>query len=131
MAASAANVALGIEILAVQKLYYPTSPGPAVSILLLLSTQCLGYGFAGLFRRAFIHPARMLYPANLPVNSLIEALHSQKPKALKRLRFFWITFALCFVWEMLTNYIMPVLGGTMNTGCPACIREQMLLTPPR
>ena len=50
MASAAANSALGTEVLAVQRLYYNTTPNPAASIFLLFSSQLLGYGMGGLLR---------------------------------------------------------------------------------
>lgn len=51
MASAAANSALGTEVLAVQRLYYNISPNPVASVFLLFSSQLLGYGIGGLFRR--------------------------------------------------------------------------------
>lgn len=50
MSSAAANSALATEVLAVQRLYYNTTPNPAASIFLLFSSQLLGYGIGGLFR---------------------------------------------------------------------------------
>jgi hypothetical protein len=50
MASAAANSALGTEVLAVQRLYYNTTPNAASSIFLLFSSQLLGYGIGGLLR---------------------------------------------------------------------------------
>ena len=55
MASAAANSALGTEVLAVQRLFYNTTPNGAASIFLLFSSQLLGYGIGGLMRRAYIN----------------------------------------------------------------------------
>ena len=55
MASAAANSALGTEVLAVQRLYYNTTPNGAASIFLLFSSQLLGYGIGGLMRCACIN----------------------------------------------------------------------------
>jgi hypothetical protein len=56
MGSAAAGAPLAIEVLAVQKLYYDYQPNAAVGILLIWSSQCLGYGFAGLLRRTLVYP---------------------------------------------------------------------------
>lgn len=50
MASAAANSALATEVLAVQRLYYNITPNATVSILLLYSSQLLGYGIGGILR---------------------------------------------------------------------------------
>ena len=44
MSSSASSAAYATEVLAAQKLYYNVVPGPVVAILLLFSSQLLGYG---------------------------------------------------------------------------------------
>ena len=111
MSAAAANCALGVEVLAVQKLYYKTSPNPAASIFLLFSSQLLGYGIAGLMRSTLVYPTKMLYPIVLPINTLLETLHRDKRETAARLKlFYWAFFAL-FVWEVIPEYCMPLLTG--------------------
>jgi hypothetical protein len=105
MSSSAANAPLAVEVLAVQKLWYSKVPNAAVGIFLIFSSQCLGYGIAGLLRRTLVYPTTMLYPGNLPVNNLLETLHGDKLATQKRLRLFYWAFAVLFVWEMLPEYI--------------------------
>ena len=111
MSSAAAHAALGIEVLAVQKLYYTTSPNAGASIFLLFSSQLLGYGIAGLMRRTLVYPTKMLYPVNLPLNTLLETLHRNKLETKDRLRLFYWLFAALFVWEVFPEFIMPVLTG--------------------
>jgi OPT family oligopeptide transporter len=111
MSASAANAPLAIEVLAVQKLYYNKIPNAIVCILLIFASQCLGYGVAGLLRKTLVYPTKMLYPANLPLNSLLETLHGEKSQVKKKLRVFYIGFICLFFWEFFPEYIMPVLTG--------------------
>lgn len=53
MASAAANAAMATEVLAVQRLYYNITSNAAVSILLLFSSQLLGYGIGGVLRCEF------------------------------------------------------------------------------
>jgi hypothetical protein len=105
MSSAAANAPLAIEVLAVQKLWYNTTPNAAVGIFLIFSSQCLGYGIAGILRRTLVYPTKMLYPINLPVNSLLESLHGDKIITRGPLRLFYWAFFILFVWEVFPEYI--------------------------
>jgi OPT oligopeptide transporter protein len=106
MASAAANAPLAIEVLATQKLYYDKRPNPFISMLLIFSSQCLGYGIAGLLRQTLVYPTKMLFPSNLPINTLLETLHGKnKGTVRKRLQLFYIGFVCLFVWETLPQYI--------------------------
>jgi OPT family oligopeptide transporter len=111
MASSASGAAYATEVLATQKLFYGIIPNAAVAILLLLSSQLLGYGMAGVLRRSLVYPTKMLWPSILPLNSLIETLHRDKSEMKKKFNFFWMIFGITAVWELFPQYIMPVLTG--------------------
>jgi hypothetical protein len=117
MANSASISAQGIEVLAVEQLYYGNKLGGALSVFLLFSSQFLGYGIAGLMRKVLVYPKNMLWPSNLPVNSMLETLHRPRELTRKPLKVFLIVFACIFVWEIIPEWIMPLLTGewTMYT----------------
>jgi hypothetical protein len=54
MASAAAHSAMGTQVLAVQRLFYKITPNGIISILLLSSSQLLGYGIGGLMRRELL-----------------------------------------------------------------------------
>jgi hypothetical protein len=111
MGSAACNAPAAIELLAVQKLFYNEEPSPAVGIFLVFASQCLGYGIAGLLRRTLVYPTKMLFPNNLPMVSLVEALHGEKSQVKKKLRVFYIGFLVLFFYEIIPEFIMPVLVG--------------------
>lgn len=86
-------------------------PEPVVAILLLFSSQLLGYGMAGVLRKSLVYPTRMLWPSILPLSSLIETLHRERAEMKKKFNFFWIIFGIVAVWELFPQYIMPILVG--------------------
>lgn len=88
MSSSASSAALATEVLAAQKLYYNVVPNSAVAILLLFSSQLLGYGMAGVLRKSLVYPTKMLWPSVLPLSSLIETLHRERKEMRKRFKFF-------------------------------------------
>ena len=111
MASSASGAAYATEVLATQKLFYGIVPNAVVAILLLLSSQLLGYGMAGVLRKSLVYPTKMLWPSILPLNSPIETLHRDKSEMKKKFHFFWLIFTITAVWELFPQYIMPVLTG--------------------
>ncbi|TLD29496.1 putative phospholipid-transporting ATPase [Venturia nashicola] len=111
MCAASANTPEAMAVLAVQKLYYNITPSPAVGIFLILSTQMLGYGIAGLLRKTLVYPSNMLYPSNLATASLLESLHADRKSTKKKMRVFYIGFLILFVWQAFPQYIMPLLAG--------------------
>ena len=111
MSSSASSAAYATEVLATQKLYYNIVPNAFVAILLLLSSQLLGYGMAGVLRKSLVYPTKMLWPSILPLSSLIETLHRDKSEMRKKFNLFWIIFGVVAVWELFPQYVMPVLTG--------------------
>ncbi|EJU00895.1 oligopeptide transporter [Dacryopinax primogenitus] len=111
MASAAANSALGTEILAVQRLYYNQTPNAALSIFMLFSSQLLGYGMAGVMRSILLYPTRMLCPTVLPLISMFETLHGERHEVQKKLKLFWVAFFLIFFWELLPEWIFPLITG--------------------
>jgi hypothetical protein len=98
MASASATAAISTEILAAQRLYYNIDPNQGAAIFLVISSQLLGYGIAGLLRPVLFQPTKMLWPINLPVNTLLETLHRDKKETKIRLKVFYIVFFLLFVW---------------------------------
>ncbi|KAH8674513.1 oligopeptide transporter [Tricladium varicosporioides] len=111
MSGAASGAAAATDVLATQKLYYNIVPNAFVAIMLLLSSQMLGYGMAGVLRRSLVYPTKMIWPAILPLSALIETLHRDKSEMKKKFNIFWIIFGVVAVWELLPQYIMPVLTG--------------------
>ena len=107
---AAASLPEAMQILAVQKLFYNLNPHPAVGIFLVISTQMLGYGVAGLLRSTLVYPSAMLYPQNIPVASLMESLHKDRKVVQKKLRVFYICFGALFVWQVMPQYISKSLS---------------------
>ncbi|KAF8855994.1 OPT superfamily oligopeptide transporter [Acephala macrosclerotiorum] len=100
MSSSASGAAYATEVLATQKLYYNIISNAVVAILLLLSSQLLGYGPAGVLRKSLVYPTKMVWPSILPLSSLIETLHRDKSEMRKKFNFFWIILSVVAVWEL-------------------------------
>jgi hypothetical protein len=106
---AAGSLPEAMQILAVQKLFYNMNPHPVIGILLVISTQMLGYGVAGLLRSTLVYPSKMLYPVNIPVASLLENLHRERAVTKKKMKVFYICFIALFVWQAFPQYISELL----------------------
>ncbi|KAG9320230.1 hypothetical protein KVV02_005149 [Mortierella alpina] len=73
----AGGTAYAVDITVIQKVFYNEDFGFLANFLLILCTQMLGYGMAGVLRRYLVYPAAMIWPANLKAypNSFLEYVH--------------------------------------------------------
>lgn len=112
LAGSGSGAAYGADIIAVQDLYYHQNIGPIGGILLLLSTQMLGFGLSGLVYNLLVKPRKMVWPSVLVPLSLFNTLHGDKETdklTQLRLRFFKLVFLCIFAWQFLPSVVAPVL----------------------
>jgi OPT oligopeptide transporter protein len=106
MCGASASTPEGMMILAVQKLYYNINPSKFVGIFLILSTQMLGYGVAGVLRHTLVYPCKMIFPINLPIASIMETLHRDSTFIVKKkMKVFYISFITLLLWQSFPQYI--------------------------
>ncbi|KAI9015458.1 OPT oligopeptide transporter protein-domain-containing protein [Hyaloraphidium curvatum] len=113
------GVAYAIDILAVQRLFYNTDIGPMGSIMLLMTTQCIGYGLAGMLRKWLVEKREMVWPGTLPIIALFNTLHGKDETgpshaksttdAERRMNFFVTVFFASVLYGFLPSYIAPTL----------------------
>jgi hypothetical protein len=60
-----------------------------------------------MMRNTLLWPTKMLYPANLPVTTVLETLHRDKESNKKRMKVFWILFFALLIWELLPEVKPP------------------------
>ncbi|KAI3975380.1 hypothetical protein MKX01_004467 [Papaver californicum] len=103
--------AYSIGAITIMKGFYKQSLNFLCALLVVLSTQILGYGWAGMLRKYLVDPAEMWWPSNLAQVSLFRALHEKdsKSKSLTRMQFFFIFMAASFVYYALPGYLFPIL----------------------
>ncbi|KAH9919806.1 OPT oligopeptide transporter [Fomitopsis serialis] len=111
MASTASTSATAIQVFAVQELFYDHSMNAGVAIFTLLASQLIGYGFAGLLQDVLVKPTKCFWPASIQTANLFQALHYDKQFSSKRVRMFWIVFAVMFCWAIVPEWIFPVLTG--------------------
>nr|GMD20518.1 oligopeptide transporter 6 [Ipomoea batatas] len=111
-----ANVGAGsvyaTHILSAVKLYYNKPLGIIPAFLIMLTTQMIGYGWAGLFRKHLIEPGEMWWPNNLVNVSLFRALH-EKEEGTKggttRTKFFLIALTCSFLYYIIPGFLFQML----------------------
>ncbi|KAF4368814.1 hypothetical protein F8388_021426 [Cannabis sativa] len=107
---SGSNSVYAVNIITIVKAFYFRDIHPLAAILLTLTTQMLGYGWAGIFRKFLVDSPYMWWPANLVQVSLFRALHDveKRPKGgLTRLQFFILVLASSFAYYVVPNYLFP------------------------
>ncbi|XP_022927192.1 oligopeptide transporter 3-like isoform X2 [Cucurbita moschata] len=104
--------AYSIGAITVMKAYYKQSLNFFLALLIVLTTQILGYGWAGMLRRYLVDPVEMWWPANLAQVSLFRALHEKedKSKGMTRMKFFLIFMGASFVYYVFPGYLLQILS---------------------
>lgn len=84
-------------------------------VLLIISTQVLGYAFAGLTRRFLVRPSAMIWPGTLMSTAMFSTMHKTTNKkadgwSITRYKFFILVWAGAFVWYFVPGLLMPALS---------------------
>ncbi|KAI8324470.1 OPT superfamily oligopeptide transporter [Martensiomyces pterosporus] len=110
-AGTSTGVAYAIDVITIKKMWYKTDLGFGLSLLFLLSSQIMGYSFAGLSRKLLVYPAAMIWPGTLVSAALFRAFHDNRHWGKwSRMRVFWTFFAASFLWYMIPGTIFPTLS---------------------
>lgn len=79
---SGAGNVYAIHLVSAVKVFYKKNMTFLVALLVVITTQVLGFGWAGLFRRYLVEPAAMWWPQNLVQVSLFRYVLIVRPSAL-------------------------------------------------
>lgn len=113
------NVAFGFafatDVIVEQTRFYNQEAPIEYQLLLTISTQILGYGFAGLTRRFLVRPSGMIWPGTLMSAAMFSTLHKQENNpaggwTISRWAFFYIVFTVSFLFYFLPGLLMPALS---------------------
>ncbi|KZS97226.1 OPT oligopeptide transporter [Sistotremastrum niveocremeum HHB9708] len=114
MANVVAGGAYATDVIAVQRMYFNQNWGASYQLLLVISSQMLGFAFAGLTRRFLVWPASMLWPGALVNASLFSTLHKAwgtvDKRHMSREKFFLCALGAGFVWYFLPGYLFTALS---------------------
>ncbi|KAI8635048.1 OPT oligopeptide transporter protein-domain-containing protein [Xylariaceae sp. FL1651] len=75
MASVSFSVAYATDIILAQLVFYKQNFGIVFQLLLVISTQSLGYGIAGIMRKFLVYPASMIWPSTLVAVALMNAMY--------------------------------------------------------
>ncbi|KAG5031565.1 hypothetical protein JHK85_015547 [Glycine max] len=109
---SGAGTVYATHILSAVKLMYKRRLDFLPALLVMLTTQILGFGWAGLFRKFLVEPGEMWWPSNLVQVSLFSALHekSKRPKGgTTRTQFFLLVLVSGLAYYVFPGYLFSML----------------------
>ncbi|CAI9291744.1 unnamed protein product [Lactuca saligna] len=112
--------AYAVGIVNIIKVFYFRNISFIAAWLLIITTQVLGYGWAGLLRKYVVEPSHMWWPSTLVQISLFRALHakeddddedpnSDNKKRMSRPKFFVIVLACSFCYYLFPGYLFQTL----------------------
>lgn len=113
------NVSFGFafatDVIVEQSKFYGQDPSIIYQLLLTISTQILGYSFAGLTRRYLVRPPSMIWPGTLMSTAMFTTMHSSENKSangwlISRWKFFLLVWSGAFAWYFLPGLLMPALS---------------------
>ncbi|WOG82683.1 hypothetical protein DCAR_0101849 [Daucus carota subsp. sativus] len=109
-AAFGSGSAYAVGIITIIKAFYFRSISFVAGWLLIITTQVLGYGWAGLLRSYVVEPAQMWWPSTLVQVSLFRALHEKDEERMSRAKFFLIALICSFSWYLIPGYLFSTLS---------------------
>ncbi|KAI7901668.1 OPT family small oligopeptide transporter [Cokeromyces recurvatus] len=111
MANCSYGTAYAIDIITIQNLWYGQDMGWGGDILLIWTTQLIGFGMAGVLRPYLVYPSAMVWPSNLANISLFRSFHIADGEwtGVPRYKYFLYCFCAMFVYYWLPGYFFQVL----------------------
>ncbi|KAK3193820.1 hypothetical protein Dsin_025130 [Dipteronia sinensis] len=114
LATSGLDSPYAITIPSVRKIYYKKYLNFWAGLLMILTTQLLGYGFAGIFMKFLVYNPYMWYPFTLLDVSFYRSLHEVevRPKRGKsKFQFFLIAVVASFAYAVVPGYFFPSISA--------------------
>ncbi|KAJ5468700.1 Oligopeptide transporter OPT superfamily [Penicillium sp. IBT 31633x] len=113
------NVSFGFafatDVIVEQHKFYKQDVPIIYQLLLIISTQVLGYAFAGLTRRFLVRPSAMIWPGTLMSTAMFSTMHKSVNKkangwSISRYKFFIVVWGGAFLWYFVPGLLMPALS---------------------
>ncbi|XP_068653825.1 oligopeptide transporter 4-like [Aristolochia californica] len=103
-----AGNAYAVGIVDIIKALYHRRISFLASWILIVTTQVLGYGWAGIMRKFVVEPAHMWWPSTLVQVSLFQAMHQRENhRGMTRGKFFVIAMLVSFIWYIVPGFLFP------------------------
>ncbi|WAQ90992.1 hypothetical protein PtA15_13A392 [Puccinia triticina] len=110
MACSASAGAItSVEMIGARSLLFNQNPEFFVSLLVMLSSQLIGYGISGLLRPILVYPSKMVFPSVLPSVVLFKSMYSRSPESRDQISFFKKALLGIGLYEFFPIYMAPAL----------------------
>ncbi|KAK6462456.1 OPT oligopeptide transporter protein-domain-containing protein [Scheffersomyces coipomensis] len=97
------------------EMFYNTGSPAGYQILLILSSNFLGFGLAGILRKFVVYPIHAVWPTILPTIALNKALMQRERKeningwTISKYKFFFICFGVSFVYYWIPDFLFNAL----------------------
>ncbi|MCJ1313528.1 hypothetical protein MMC25_007207 [Agyrium rufum] len=109
------SFAFATDVIVEQAKFYHQDPTIVYQLLLIISTQILGYSFAGLTRRYLVRPPSMIWPGILMSTAMFTTMHKSENKTangwtISRYKFFVYIWGASFAWYFLPGLLFPALS---------------------
>ncbi|KAG0290937.1 hypothetical protein BGZ98_003237, partial [Dissophora globulifera] len=111
------NAAYAVDIIVLQNVFYGDRKPFIAGLLLVWTTQMMGFAFAGVIRRFLVRPAHMIWPATLVTASLFRSLHANSTKTkddegrISRMKYYLLVTLGSFIWYWFPGFIFPTIGA--------------------
>lgn len=107
------------DILTAQKKFYGFDFGVGYAIILGITSQCIGFGLAGLVRMWLVEPASMIWPQDLVSVAFMYTLHDHSKTdpekangwSIGRYRYFFYVFIGSFCWYWIPGFLFQALSA--------------------
>lgn len=109
MATAGAAGTPSVEMVATQDLLFDRKMSPLLTITVLVSSQLIGYGWAGLLRPFLIYSPKTIFPSTLPSVALFKSLCNYSPEVTEKVSFFKKGFTFTTFYQVIPTYIAPAL----------------------
>ncbi|KAF7558226.1 hypothetical protein G7Z17_g96 [Cylindrodendrum hubeiense] len=111
IASSGNNGLSGVEIYAVERLFYKQAVSVSTALLATFSISLCGFVLAGVLRPLIVYPSEMVYWSTLPQVVLFQNLHFDKSANRERVKKFGWVLGFAAVWEIFPAYVVTWFGG--------------------
>ncbi|KAL3637549.1 oligopeptide transporter [Castilleja foliolosa] len=113
-AGTGASGVYAVGIINIVKAFYHRKMNPVAAWLLAQTTQLLGYGWAGIFRKVLVDSPYMWWPDSMVLVSMFRALHEKeaRPKGgVTRLQYFIMITIASFAYYIVPAYLAPSISS--------------------
>jgi hypothetical protein len=118
MASVSSGSAYATDIIAVQRFFYNQWWDYGYQLLLVISTQMIGFCLGGLYRKFLVWPSSMIWPATLVNTALFNTLHSvdagREEGKWSREKYFTVVTAGMFAWTIVPNYLIQCVSTCIS-----------------